>query len=349
MPDQTSPGRVGVDPQTGRLTLDGEVLDRWDRRLYGNSATQDPRNEDIFHGGLNGSDPRYYSVTGSRPNGGDDGGSTDTYALRPEYAQRVGNRVQLGQSGVGGWAEVIDPSKVTYDEEFGFLTDPSNMKPTDPGEDRRAAVWYAAIMAPAAYGVAANIAGAAASGASAGDAVPFEANYPGNAPWTPPSEVPPVGTPAPAPSPGTPPPTGATPPAPTGAPGTPTAPTPSPVPSPEPVPFEPNYPGNAPWQPPASGTPIIQGANPNLISRAGDWYNGLSPLSRTILGLGVSQAASAALQANAQRNAQQFQQEQIDRVAADRVRRGQIPSFGNAFTPKPGPKSTGIIDSRRRG
>lgn len=82
------------------------------------------------------------------------------------------------------------------------------------------------------------------------------------------------------------------------------------------------------------------------------WYDGLSPGSRFLLGTAVSQGLGAMNSANAQRRAQREADERERRFREDRVRRGAVPAFGGAFTPKPDPvfdPRTGIINSRRGG
>lgn len=353
------PNRIGVDPETGRFTLDGQVLDRNDPRLWGNAGRflwgGNEQGMDNENSTQMSDDPRYFQRVGSRNIGGGDSGeqTQDIYGLRPEVAQRLNGRVQISQSGIGGWNEVIDPSKVEYDEEFGFVTDPHNIKRGDPQDDRQAMITAFAIPAAIAGGVAMAHSAAVGgfSGAGATEAGPGTAQIPGDLPYntgTTGSGVPLDPTPditvpgAPA---------GPT----TGAPtaGAPAAGVPAGSPGAATIPAD-IVPGGTVTPSPAlvDPPPIIGSANPNLFSRVGDWYGNLSPMSRTILGLGVSQAASAALAARAQHNAQDFQQQQIDQQNADRIRRGSLPAFGGAFRPKnpATPKSTvGIIDSRRRG
>lgn len=109
----------------------------------------------------------------------------------------------------------------------------------------------------------------------------------------------------------------------------------------------------------ASTSGIVNSANPGLVQQAWDGYNSLSPASRAIVNAGISGVANAALQGNAQRNAQQAQEEAEERQREDRVRRGSIPAFGSAFTPRPralnpntpnnNPVASGGIISSRRG
>lgn len=156
-------GRVTVSP-SGRLMLDGVELSPRDPRLWGSagrnitSTDGDPTSQN---------DPRYYVQDDAiYTSAGDSGDApTPTYRLRPEIAQRLGGRVQLHQSGVGGFSEAIDPSKVEYDPEFGFLTTPDNIKGPDSGWDDRMNLGMM-IAAGGAMGGAALAHGAAAGGAA---------------------------------------------------------------------------------------------------------------------------------------------------------------------------------------
>jgi hypothetical protein len=125
--------QIGVDPATGRLTLDGQVLDRNDPRLWGISGANviDASTGDASTMGAGAYDPRYYEAY--TINMGDAGEQTG-YRLRPEVQQRLGDQIQLGQSGVGGHAEINDPTQATYDPEFGILTGRGNVNaPDDSG------------------------------------------------------------------------------------------------------------------------------------------------------------------------------------------------------------------------
>jgi hypothetical protein len=137
-------------------------------------------------------------------------------------------------------------------------------------------------------------------------------------------------------------------PTPTPATGTPTPPpTPSAGAPSTPVPPAevPPTPAGTPAGTPAANSGIIQNGNPNLFTRGMDWANSLSPTTRMILGLGISQGIGAIAQSRAQRAAQEQQDHQQEQANQDRVRRGSLPAFGNAFTPR----TSGIINSRRGG
>ncbi len=113
--------------------LDGQLLDRNDPRLWGAVGRNVLDANTAAPGALDASnyDPRYYEAYTSA--GSEGSGGQTQYRLRPEYASRIGDRTQLGQSGVGGYGEVMDPSQLTYDPEFGILSSRSNIKdPQDP-------------------------------------------------------------------------------------------------------------------------------------------------------------------------------------------------------------------------
>ena len=118
---------VTFDPQQGFL-VDGKPANLWGRTgrnvLDANTAAAGALSSNAY-------DPRYYEAY-SYNNG--DAGDQTAYRLRPEYQERLGNRTQLASQGVGGYGEVIDPSQVDYDEEFGLLTDRRNIK--EPGGAR---------------------------------------------------------------------------------------------------------------------------------------------------------------------------------------------------------------------
>lgn len=97
-------------------------------------------------------------------------------------------------------------------------------------------------------------------------------------------------------------------------------------------------PGTAPG---SSG--IINGAR-EAVNSIGNWYNGLTPASRFIIGTAISQGGSAIMRGIAQRDAQRYAQRVRDQQQEDYQRRHQIPAFGdNAFKPR------GIIDGARGG
>ena len=123
--------RVGVNAN-GHLTLDGQdvvpyTLNQvtgalnYDSRFYG---TAGPVTEGLDIDNTADRDPRYWMRV-QYP--GDDSGGYG-WELRPDVARRLNGRVQIGQRGVGGPGEVIDPNLVDYDEEFGLVTHPSNIR-----------------------------------------------------------------------------------------------------------------------------------------------------------------------------------------------------------------------------
>lgn len=151
--------QVGMDQQSGRLTLDGQVLDRNDPRLWGTSGAEFTNREHLS--GSAGHDPRYWEVD---PDRAEDDAGTQMYRLRADVAQRLGGRMQLGQSGVGGEGEIINPSDVTYDPEFGVLTSGGNVRP----RENAATDWRNLIAMMAAGGAGAGAIAAAEAGAGLG-------------------------------------------------------------------------------------------------------------------------------------------------------------------------------------
>lgn len=176
-------------------------------------------------------------------------------------------------------------------------------------------------------------AGAGTTGINYGDPLPqiqqpqFNTMNP-----TPDFTAPPGGTPSPStgtPSPST---------------GTPTGPPGDVVPPPSGSPT--GAPTGTPTTPPAgnpAGNGIINTVR-NGYNTVADWYSGLSPISRQILGAGVSYGAQAIIGARAQNDAEEERNRILQDERDDRIRRGSIPAFGSAFTTKPG-----IINSRRGG
>jgi len=116
-----------IDPETGDLLLNGQRIERGDPRLYGSVGRNVTDISTAAEGAYSGTsyDPRYYeSYT---YNAGDVGEQTG-YRLRPEVAERLGDRIQVASLSYGGAGEIIDPSLVSYDEEFGVLTPRSNIR-----------------------------------------------------------------------------------------------------------------------------------------------------------------------------------------------------------------------------
>jgi hypothetical protein len=116
--------------------------------------------------------------------------------------------------------------------------------------------------------------------------------------------------------------------------------------------------GTQPPAPVTNSAPPVPGTNNGIINNAlaqgrsvvnagSQWYNGLSPASRLILGQAVGQGVSALMGASAQREAQQAAEEREEQEREDRRRRTAIPDFSGAFKPR-GNSKTGIIDGLRR-
>lgn len=119
---------ISRDPATGRLTLDGQVLDRTDPRMWGSvgqnimgptGTRQDGDNM------VDAYDPRWW-MQSTRHDG--DVGEVPIWQHNQATRDRLNGRVQLRESGVGGPGEVIDPSLVEWDDELGILTHPSNIR-----------------------------------------------------------------------------------------------------------------------------------------------------------------------------------------------------------------------------
>lgn len=177
--------QIAIDTATGRLTLDGQVLDRYDPRLWGRVG-RNVLDVNTASGGAYGPeayDPRYYEPYTEYDG---DRGEVTRYRLRPEYADRIGNRTQLGQSGIGGYGEADDASGLVWDDEFGILADRGNINAPDDSGIQGAMANYiipAATLAAMGYG-AGSMAGlwgapGAAGAAPAASAIP-EVAIPGN-------------------------------------------------------------------------------------------------------------------------------------------------------------------------
>lgn len=80
------------------------------------------------------------------------------------------------------------------------------------------------------------------------------------------------------------------------------------------------------------------------LNSAATWFDKLTPNGKAILARGVAGGASALMQALSQQHALDFQKKRDEQAREDKMRRGQIPAFGeNAYQPK------GIIDGARGG
>lgn len=127
----TNDSRISLDPATGRLMLDGQVLDQNDPRMWGRVGRNVLDLSTAAPGQQRGEgDPRFYEAYEEDMG---DGNTRMAYRLRPEYAERLNGRIQLGQSGVGGFAEAQDPSRLSWDDEFGILSDRDNVSKPDNG------------------------------------------------------------------------------------------------------------------------------------------------------------------------------------------------------------------------
>lgn len=158
---------IGVDQASGRLTLDGQLLERTDARMFGSAG--DVSGTVLLPGmtveDLRNHDPRYWEQV-ERP--GDDSGPVMEWQLRPEIAERLNGRTQLSQTGVGGYSEVIDPSRLEWDDEFGIVTDPDNIGAPDDRRSRIIGALAMAVFGGAAVGpiLAAELGAGAGTGAA---------------------------------------------------------------------------------------------------------------------------------------------------------------------------------------
>lgn len=128
---------ITVDPNTGRLLIDGVPANATNAYgQVGQALGNDRRN-------MEGADPNYYQELGGFL---DESGNWNTrHDIRPDVRERMGGLTQLGQFGVGGFDEVKDPSQLIWNDEFGVMTDPSNISARDPATRRRGLSYLAAI------------------------------------------------------------------------------------------------------------------------------------------------------------------------------------------------------------
>lgn len=177
--------QIGVDPSTGMLTLNGQVLSRNDPRLYGSRGYQTGRHEV------------------ADPTAGDSGAGT-TWADPSEYWDDFNTRYgsqgmrQLGSAGVSsgqegqGFGELninaILNGQVQYDPEYGFVTASNNVDSADDPDDRarmrrvRTAMALAAGgMVGAEMGLFGNLAGASSGAIPEMAATSLSAS---GAPWS---------------------------------------------------------------------------------------------------------------------------------------------------------------------
>lgn len=171
-----TPNGLRYDKQTGWAEYkndDGEWVrftedraganSRTDARLYGTSgylgdaADVNAQNQDAWNQQMGGRDKSKFNVVKQNVGGGDAGDQwIDTYELKPEIKEKLGGKVQVSGLGSGGYRELIDPSKVEWSDEFGLVTDPSNIQVVDPNANN--GYWGTAIMM--ALGGAAAVGGA---------------------------------------------------------------------------------------------------------------------------------------------------------------------------------------------
>lgn len=178
-----TPSGVRYDRQTGWAEYqgpDGQWVrasddqngpgSRRDDRLRG-SAGMVPTNhgaqtQDAWNQTMQGANMDLFRQTQINVGGGDAGDQFITgYELTPEAQARLGNRQQIPQLGTGGYTELRDPSSVEWDDEFGFVTDPANIR---EASTRALDDWMPYIVAAGFGGIVAGAAGAGGAGAEAG-------------------------------------------------------------------------------------------------------------------------------------------------------------------------------------
>ena len=162
-------GRISVDPQTGMLMLDGQVLDRNDPRLYGSRGPQNaavaeqPRGEGVVDPAIAAS--QYWDDMQTRHAG---------------RRQLDSAGVSSGQEGQGfGEFNQNYLDSLIYDDEYGFLAQPEHVDSSrDPDDRTRMQRQFAAMMAGMGganalglgQGAGVNAATGAGLGGSAGEA-----------------------------------------------------------------------------------------------------------------------------------------------------------------------------------
>jgi hypothetical protein len=81
---------------------------------------------------------KYMAFNPNAGMGGGDEGLSGAWQMKPEYQAKFirngQNWTQLNNTGVGGDLQVIDPSKVEWDDEFGLMTPANNIKPDKGAE-----------------------------------------------------------------------------------------------------------------------------------------------------------------------------------------------------------------------
>ena len=150
--------QIGIDPATGMLTLDGQTLSRYDPRLYGSEGSQQ---HDFIQGQ-------------SRGEGVDDP-NQEASAGWAEMQRLYPGMRQLGEAGVGGAEQgqgynEIQASAVpnaTYDERFGFMVRPEDVRGPDPDKDKQMNRARMAIMAAMAAGGGLSMMGEGLGGTTA--------------------------------------------------------------------------------------------------------------------------------------------------------------------------------------
>lgn len=140
-PNTPAANRISVDAN-GHLQLDGQTMNQGDTRMWGSygqllgGGNINPATGSLYSYGQY--DPNHFNqvTTGQ----GSEGGQTNSWEMNDATKQALNGRVQVAQRGVGGPSEVIDPSKVQWDDTYGMLTDPSNIAAMAPDSGMNRAI-----------------------------------------------------------------------------------------------------------------------------------------------------------------------------------------------------------------
>lgn len=182
-------GPLGFNINTGHFTMNGqEVANNYESTnnsgFFGSSGFLNyygPGSESSQFIGASGIQyfldrPNIYTV-GPLEDRQESGGQGYQVSIKPEVLERYNatGMVQLPQTGIGGFSEVIDPSKVVFHPEFGAMTYRDNIGAPDPGPRRRMRL-LAALGIGGMLG--AELLFPAAGGGAAGAGLPFGATVP---------------------------------------------------------------------------------------------------------------------------------------------------------------------------
>lgn len=156
-----------VTYKDGKWLLDGQPISNpfgqvGDLSSYTTSGNQDESGQTIWNNGQVGGAPpgsQYWA----NPNS-----ASGNQQLNEATLKELGGLTQF-RPGVGGYSEAIDPSKVSWSDKYGLLTDPSNIAKPDEGNFvERYALKIAMAALAATPMLTAGAAGAGGAGASSG-------------------------------------------------------------------------------------------------------------------------------------------------------------------------------------